>query len=82
MRDIRLEFVCRHCGLEGVTPEVTPGEAMGLIRGELGLRCPACCAIVSTRTTEVGKAILARRLFLETVDTVVREYLTGVEKGG
>jgi predicted RNA-binding Zn-ribbon protein involved in translation (DUF1610 family) len=62
MRDIQLEFICPSCGLQGLTPEVTSDEAIGLARGELKLRCPVCQAIILMRATEANvRAELSRR---------------------
>ena len=68
MRQIQLQFLCPGCGLKGLTPKVTPNEAIGLVRVELKLRCPACCAILSIRTTEADLEAEIVRLFISKLE--------------
>ena len=53
-RSVQLEFRCRHCGLAGLTPEVTEQEARLLSAGELEIRCPRCGAVLAIRSGGLG----------------------------
>ena len=76
-RSIQLDFRCRSCGLAGLTPELTPQEAVCLRRGDLKLRCPKCGAILKIRTNALGLLAMYQGVsFLEVVRDELEQVLT------
>lgn len=84
MRDVQLDFVCRRCGLEGLTPEVGADEAQALMRGDLKLRCPACGALllVPSSWANFGRALQTSsvsELLSSTIGEHIREHMERLE---
>ena len=84
---MQLEFLCRRCGLKGLTPEVSAEEALLLARGELELRCPKCGLVLSMRTTEselinATETVAAelQRSFAEVVKRAIERYLAETDE--